>query len=74
MALSIDGNDVKVIGSIVAILAGFIIIVAGAWRADIALVTAGAGLLGAPGIVSAAATRNEETGGASDGRDVLQEK
>lgn len=53
MGLSIDSTDVKAIAGIGLVIAGLLIVGAGIWRADIALITLGAGLLGAPGVAAA---------------------
>lgn len=53
MPLSIDMTDVKVLGGVALVIAGLLVIVFGLWRQDVAMLTFGAGLLGAPGVVSA---------------------
>lgn len=57
MPLSIDTTDVKVLGSIAVIIAGLLVVIAGVWRGDVALITLGAGLLGAPGVAAAVTTQ-----------------
>ena len=52
MPLSLNSSDVKTISGIAAVVAGMIIIAAGIYREDTALITFGAGLIGAPGIAT----------------------
>lgn len=55
MPLSIDGADVKVIAGVATVVAGLLVIVGGLFMQSIPMVTVGAGLLGAPGVVTVAA-------------------
>lgn len=56
MGPSISASDVKTITGIALVVAGLLVVVAGVWRADVSLITLGAGLLGAPGIASSVTT------------------
>ena len=59
MPLSLTNKDVKVIAGVASVIAGLLIVVAGIFARDIAIMTFGAGLLGAPGVVSAAYAQNQ---------------
>lgn len=77
MPLSIDGADVKIIAGVATVIAGLAVIVGGLFMQSIPVITIGAGLLGAPGVVTAAAHEkttqaatvlvNNTEGGGSDG-------
>lgn len=53
MPLSLSSSDVKVIAGIAVVIAGLAVVIAGIFTKDVSIITLGAGLLGAPGVVSA---------------------
>lgn len=53
MSLSLNEHDVRVIAGIASVIAGLLVVIAGIFAQDVAIMTFGAGLMGAPGVASA---------------------